>query len=155
MATYYTNNPSRFGGCYATHDPTASQASASTPVTPVLTTAAPNFVGGKRRAYKFTPFHPGRLEAETAIQKAMREALVKAGTDAIEVTEAPIDPRETSVTFDQPVDSAIPGLAEKIAGFEAVANEIEAKTRARLGILEQAQLDMEEHALILLLAQDI
>mgnify|MGYP001561717976 FL=1 len=26
MATLYTNNPSRFGTCYATHDPTASQA---------------------------------------------------------------------------------------------------------------------------------
>lgn len=25
MTTYYTNSPSRFGGCYATHDPTVSQ----------------------------------------------------------------------------------------------------------------------------------
>jgi hypothetical protein len=32
MTTLYTNNPSRFGGCFATHDPTASQATA-----PVIT----------------------------------------------------------------------------------------------------------------------
>ena len=155
MATYYTNNLSRFGTCYATHDPTASQA--STVVTPVVTTSTVgNFVGGKRRGYKFTPFHPGRLEAETAIQKAMRQALDKAGTDEVEVVgspDEPVVPRET-VTFEKTPASEIPGLAEKLAGFEAVANEIEAKTRARLGFIEQAHRE-EEEFLIFLLAQEI
>lgn len=48
MSTYCTNNPSRFSGCYASHDPTASQAPPTT--TPVVPPSGGYYdYGGRRR----------------------------------------------------------------------------------------------------------
>ena len=49
MTTLYTNNPSRFGGCFATHDPTASQAPVTPPVTTTAVTQQVSGVRGKNR----------------------------------------------------------------------------------------------------------
>lgn len=162
MTTYYTNSPGRFGTCYATHDPSASQATVTTPVTPpvVITAAQQNYVGGKRRGYKFTPFNPGRLQAEISRQEAakertaIQEAFAKAAENIVvpEVKAEPINPDVsfTSVTVDE---SLVPGIEKRLAEYEALADELQEKTKKRLA--ELALMREEEELIVMLLAQDI
>lgn len=150
----YTNSPSRFGGCYATFDPTASQATVVSSVTPPVTvdsTTVGNYVGGKRRGYQFTPFNPGRLKTELARQKAATERTAMGEAFAKAVEDEPPVPDKPEVVFTsvQVEESLVPELGKKLEEYERIADEISAKTKARM---EEAE---EEELLVMLLAQDI
>lgn len=65
MTTYYSNNPSRFGGCYATHNPSVSQVAPTTTVTGGGTSKSKH----KHKAIRFSDFE-SRDEFAEAIKQA-------------------------------------------------------------------------------------
>lgn len=152
MTTYYTNNPSRFGTCFATHNPLVSQVVSGGGGQITIPTVTS--VGGGGKNYKFTPFSPGRLQAELARREALKqtaigEAFAKAVEAAVTVPDKPEVVFEPSTT----TEAITPELNRRVEAYEAVADEIAEKTKKRL---EKLALEREEEELlVMLLAQEI
>lgn len=114
------------------------------------TTNQAAFGGGKRKQYQFTPFNPGRLQAELAQQQArnaIQEAFAKAVEDSTKKAEKPVK-TIPSVSF---TATDLPGpmaekLAADLAAYEKFADDLQKAT------IKKMALEDEEAFAILLIA---
>lgn len=134
MTTYYTNNPSRFGGCYATHDPTVSQVTVQPPVIQTQQTGG----GG------------GILRHWTPVPASSRR---KRLLDDVNIVIKP-DPAKAAKELDKILSDAV--LQQQEAESARLAIAIEDARNAEIKRLIELDLAInEDEAFILILAQSV
>ena len=154
MTTYYTQDPSRYGGCYATHDPTVSQA----PVIPPSTPAVQDVGGGKGRRkrhyveidgqYFEVRDHQHAVEIMTKLHEAAQEAAPVAVKAAAEKAQEPVIPRMVVVKPDYG--------NEFIQRLQAQVDAVNARIAQvyRQAIAAQQVADAQNAAMIVFAAQE-